>query len=59
MTMSNGSFLYVNPDHVMFVAHAQKDGVPVVNQTAVKLIDGVIAVDGMPDDVAALLNGEG
>jgi len=59
LTMSNGSYLFINPDHIMFVGYAHKDGAPVVNQTAVKLIDVTLAVEGTPDDVAMLLNGEG
>lgn len=58
VTLSNGTHLFVNPDHVMFVGLAQKDGVPIVNQSVVKLIDAMIAVDGTPDDVALLLSGE-
>ena len=55
---ANGTVLHINPDHVMFVGQAVKDGAVVVNSTAVKLIDAMIIVEGTPQEVVVALTGE-
>ena len=56
---TGGNTSYVNPDHVCLVSQGASQGVPVLGQSAVLLINGMaLSIDGIPADVSAKLSGQ-
>ena len=58
---TNGKIAYLNPDHLVLVAHAEAGGgVPSIGVSAVLLVNGqIIAAKGTPEEVSQLIEGGG
>ena len=58
---TNGKIAYLNPDHLVLVAHAEAGGgVPSIGVSAVLLVNGqIIAAKGTPEEVRQLIESGG